>query len=299
MTAWALLGDPQFWVAQCLDSLQYAMLLFLIAAGLSVTFGLMNVINLAHGALYAAGAYLALVVAEAAGSFWLGLLAAPIGVAAIGAALYALLIDRLRGLGPMAQVLATFGLLFIALDLLRALFGPEPIGLSAAPIPGRIEILGADYPLYRLFIISLGLGAYLGLTLLLERSLLGARLRAAVDDAETARGLGIAVDRVFFTVFLIGAALAGLAGAAALPAFAAAPGMATEALVPSLAVVVLGGLGSLRGAFYAALLIGAIETFGKALAPSAASLLVYALLALVLLRRPEGLWPARAAEREA
>lgn len=294
-----MIADPQFWIVQGLNSLHYAMLLFLIASGLSVTFGLMNVINLAHGALYAAGAFLALVIAEAAGSFWLGLLAAPFGVALIGAALYALLIDRLRRLGPMAQVLATFGLLYIALDLMRALFGAEPIGLSTAPIQGRAEIFGAPFPLYRLFVIALGLAVFIGLTLLLERTLLGARLRAAVDDPETAAGLGAPVRRVFFAVFLIGAALAGLAGAAALPAFAAAPEMAIEVLVPSLAVVILGGLGSLRGAFYAALLIGFLETFGKALAPAAASLLIYGLLALVLLRRPEGLWPARRRERAA
>lgn len=290
-----MIAEPSFWVLQALNSLQLAMLLFLLSVGLSVIFGLMNVVNLAHGAFYALGAYACLSVAELTGSFWLGVAAAPAAAAVVGLALHAALIDRLRRLGPMAQVLATFGLLFLIVDLLRFRFGADHLGLSAAPIPGQVDLFGVAYPTYRLFVIAVGVGVYLALLYGLERTPLGAATRAAVDDAETARLLGVDVDRTFLTVFGIGCALAGLAGAVALPIFAAAPSMAVEILAPSLVVVVVGGLGSLRGAFWGALLVGAVQTVGQSLAPTVAGVAVYVLLAAALLWRPEGLVAARGA----
>lgn len=287
-----LLSDPGFWIVQALNSLQYAMLLFLLSVGLTVVFGLMNFVNLAHGALYAVGAYAAITIAGWTGSYWIGFLAAPLVVALVGAVIYVALIDRLRRAGPLNQVLATFGLLFVAMDIMRYVWTADHVGLPAdvvAPLPGSVAVLGEPYPVYRLFIIGLGAAMYGALYYGLERTRLGSEVRAGVDDPEMAAALGVDVRRTFFGVFLLGCALAGLAGAVAAPVFAAAPPMAVEILIPALAVIVIGGLGSLNGALLGALGIGTAVTFCTALAPGFAAILVYALLAAVLVFRPEGL----------
>ena len=213
---------------------------------------------------------------------------------AIGAVLYGLIIDRMRKAGPMKQVLVTFGLIFVLLDVQRYLWGTDQLGVtSGIPFSGSFEIFGEIYPSYRLFIICVGLLVFGALYALLEHTRLGAEVRAGVDDPETASCLGVNVERTFFVVFLIGSALAGLAGVVALPAFSAEAGMGVSILVPTLVVVVVGGLGSLKGAFAGSLLIGLVLTFGQVLFPSFASMLMYALLVAVLLIRPAGLFPAR------
>ena len=289
-----MFSDSAFWTIQALNSLQLAMLLFLLSVGLSVIFGLMNFVNLAHGSLYALGAFIGYTVAAQSGSFWLALVLAPLAVAAIGALLYGILINRIRTAGPMNQVLVTFGLIFVLLDVMRYFWGTDQLGLThEVPISGSLTILGVAYPAYRLFIIAVGAVVFLGLYLLLEHTRLGAEVRAGVDDAETASCLGIDVDRTFFAVFLVGCGLAGLAGVVALPSFSAELGMGVGILVQTLVVVVVGGLGSLIGALVGSLLVAVTVTFGQILVPDFAGIIMYALLVLILLIRPEGLLPAR------
>ncbi|MDX1528431.1 MAG: branched-chain amino acid ABC transporter permease [Gammaproteobacteria bacterium] len=289
-----MFADSGFWIVQALNSLQLAMLLFLLSVGLSVIFGLMNFVNLAHGSLYALGAFIGYSIASALGSYWAALVTAPLAVAAIGAMLYVVLINRMRAAGPMKQVLVTFGLIFVLLDIMRYVWGYDQLGLtSGVPFTGSVTIFGEIYPAYRMFIIAVGLTVYVLLYLLLEFTRLGAEVKAGVDDAETASCLGINVDRTFFIVFLVGCALAGLAGVVAVPAFSAEQGMGVAILIQTLVVVVVGGLGSLTGALVGSLLVAVTLTFGRVLVPEFAGIIMYALLVIVLLFKPEGLFPAR------
>lgn len=289
-----MFSDSGFWIVQGLNALQLAMLLFLLSVGLSVIFGLLDFVNLAHGSFYALGAFIGYSIAERTGSYWVAFVAAPLAVAAIGALLYVTLIDRMRAAGPMRQVLVTFGLIFILLDAMRYVWGTDQLGITGeVPFTGSVEILGETYPAYRLFIIAVGVVVFLALYLVLEHTRLGAEVRAGVDDAETAGCLGINVDATFFAVFLIGCALAGLAGIVALPAFSAEQGMGVAILVQALVVVVVGGLGSLTGTLVGSLLVATTLTFGRVLVPDFAGIIMYALLVTVLLLKPEGLFPAR------
>lgn len=285
--------DPGFWLFQTLNALQLSMLLFLLSVGLTVIFGLMHFVNLAHGALYAVGAYVAATLSGAAG-YWAGLVMAPLAVGLVGLLLYAFLIRRMRRSGPMAQVLVTFGLIFVLLDLTRMLWGDVALGIeSPGLLSGRIDIAGVDYPVYRLFIIGLGAAIFAALALVLTRTQLGAMIRAGVDNEQMAACLGINVDRLFLAVFCVGCALAGLAGAVAAPVLSVTPDMGLQILIPTLIVVVIGGLGSLWGAMAGSLVYGFVQTFGAVLLPGLASVLIYALLAVVLVLRPSGLFPAR------
>lgn len=285
--------DLGFWTLQTLNALQLSMLLFLLSIGLTVIFGLMHFVNLAHGALYALGAYFAATVASTAG-FWVALLVAPLGVAVVGMALYGGLISRMRKSGPMAQVLVTFGLIFVLLDLTRIFWGDLALAINTpAALSGRVDIFGTGYPAYRLFIIALGLAIFAALALILSRTQIGAMIRAGVDNDAMAACMGINVERLFFIVFCVGCALAGLAGAVAAPLLSVTPGMGLEILIPTLIVIVIGGLGSLKGAIAGSLIYGFVQTFGGVLLPGVASILIYALLAAVLLLKPVGLFPAK------
>ena len=285
--------DLGFWTLQTLNALQLSMLLFLLSIGLTVIFGLMHFVNLAHGALYALGAYLAASVAATAG-FWAALLIAPLGVAAVGVALYGGLIQRMRKSGPMAQVLVTFGLIFALLDLTRMIWGDLALAMAVpAALSGQVDLLGVSYPAYRLFIIGLGAAVFAALALVLARTQIGAMIRAGVDNDAMAACLGINVERLFFVVFCVGCALAGLAGAVAAPLLSVTPGMGLQILIPTLIVIVIGGLGSLKGAVAGSLIYGFVQTFGAVLAPQLASVLIYALLAAVLVIKPVGLFPAK------
>ncbi|MEZ5932086.1 MAG: branched-chain amino acid ABC transporter permease [Alphaproteobacteria bacterium] len=286
--------DAGFWVLQLLNATQFSMLLFLLSVGLTVIFGLLHFVNLAHGALYMLGAYVGISVAASSGSFWAAFILAPIAVTAIGAVLYVTLIDRLRGAGPMNQVLVTFGLIFVFLDVVRLLWGDVALSLTAPKsLSGAAEILGVSYPAYRLFIIGLGAVVMASLWLVLSRTQIGAMIRASVENEAMAAALGINVGRLFFSVFCLGCALAGLAGVAAAPIVSATTGMGISILIPTLIVVVIGGLGSLQGAILGSFIVGFIETFGAVLLPGFAAVLIYVLLAAVLVLRPEGLLPAR------
>ncbi|TRW99689.1 branched-chain amino acid ABC transporter permease [Paracoccus sp. M683] len=285
--------DLGFWAVQTLNALQLSMLLFLLSIGLTVIFGLMHFVNLAHGSLYAFGAYVAASVASVAG-FWAGFIAAPIAVAVLGLVLYVTLIKRMRRSGPMPQVLITFGLIFALLDLTRIIWGDLALGIEVpAILSGRVSVLGVEYPAYRLFIIALGAAIYAGLASVLARTQIGAMIRAGVDNDAMASCLGINVERLFFLVFCMGCALAGLAGAVAAPLLSVTPDMGLQILIPTLIVIVIGGLGSLKGAIAGSLIYGFVQTFGAALAPQLSSILIYALLAAVLVTRPTGLFPAK------
>lgn len=285
--------DLGFWAVQTLNALQLSMLLFLLSIGLTVIFGLMHFVNLAHGSLYAFGAYVAASVAGVAG-FWAGFVIAPIAVAVLGLALYVTLIKRMRRSGPMPQVLITFGLIFALLDLTRIIWGDLALGIEVpAILSGRVSLGGIEYPAYRLFIIALGAAIYAGLATVLARTQIGAMIRAGVDNDAMASCLGINVERMFFLVFCVGCALAGLAGAVAAPLLSVSPDMGLQILIPTLIVIVIGGLGSLRGAIAGSLIYGFVQTFGAALAPQLASMLIYALLAAVLVIKPAGLFPAK------
>lgn len=285
--------DLGFWTLQALNALQLSMLLFLLSIGLTVIFGLMHFVNLAHGALYALGAYFAASVA-AVGGYWAGFFLAPVAVAGVGVLLYSGLIQRMRKSGPMAQVLVTFGLIFALLDITRIVWGDLALGLEVpAILAGRVALLGVDYPAYRLFIIALGLAIFAALAFVLSRTQIGAMIRAGVDNDAMAACLGINVERLFFIVFCVGCALAGLAGAVAAPLLSVTPDMGLQILIPTLIVIVIGGLGSLKGAIAGSLIFGFVQTFGAVLAPQLASVLIYALLAAVLVIRPVGLFPAK------
>lgn len=285
--------DLGFWTLQALNALQLSMLLFLLSIGLTVIFGLMHFVNLAHGSLYALGAYFAASLA-AVGGYWVGFFLAPVAVAGVGVLLYSGLIKRMRKSGPMAQVLVTFGLIFAMLDLTRIFWGDLALGIEVpALLDGRLAFLGVEYPTYRLFIIALGLAIFAALAFVLGRTQIGAMIRAGVDNDAMAACLGINVERLFFIVFCVGCALAGLAGAVAAPLLSVTPDMGLQILIPTLIVIVIGGLGSLKGAIAGSLIYGFVQTFGAVLAPQLASVLIYALLAAVLVIKPVGLFPAK------
>ncbi len=269
------------------------MLLFLLAIGLSVTFGLMDYLNLAHGTIYMFSAYAALSIAQRGGSFWLCLLVAPLISTAIGLLLYFGVLRRAVTKGHLVQVLLTVGVIYVGGDCVRMLFGdapnsvPQPIILSHT-----VNFFGFEYPAYRLFIIALGLFVQIALYLGLERTRVGAVVRAGVDDRATVETLGINIGLVFTFVFALGAYLAGVAGVAAAPIFGVYPGMDISIIILVLIVVVVGGPGSLKGAIVGSLLIAFADTFGKILLPQFAMMMIYTVMAVVLVFRPHGLLPA-------
>ena len=286
--------DPQFYAEQLLNSLQFAMLLFLLAIGLSVIFGLMDYLNLAHGTIYMLAAYLAYSITQMGGSFWIAFIFAPLAATAIGMVLYLLLLKRAETESHLVQVLLTVGVIYAGTDILRIIYGDLPKGVNQPELFATpVNIFGITYPAYRLFIIGLGIVTQIGLYFALERTRLGALVRAGVDDRQTAETLGVNISAVFMLVFAIGTYLAGVAGVVAAPIFGVYPGMDATIIILVLIVVVVGGLGSLKGAILGSLLIGFADTFGKILLPQFAMVMIYLVMAIVLIFRPAGLLPAR------
>ena len=264
-------------------------MLFILAAGLSLIFGMMDVVNLAHGAFYMLGAYVALTVVQRTGSFWLALLLAPLVVGALGLAIEPLLLRRLRG-RHLDQVLLTIGISLVIADLTGLVAGREIRSLAfPAGLDRSVQVMGGDYPLYRLFVIAFGVALAAVFAFVHRRSRLGALIRAGADDAAMLSALGVDIDRVFAATFAVGAALAAMAGVIAAPVFGVFPGMDVDALIYSLIVVVVGGLGTLSGAMVGGGLVGVADTFGKVLFPQFALALIFAIVAFVLLLRPTGL----------
>jgi branched-subunit amino acid ABC-type transport system permease component len=278
--------------AQVLNGLSYGVLLFLLSVGLTLIFGMLDVVNLAHGSFYMLGAYAGLATIAATGNFWLATLAAPLAVGAIGALMERLVLRPLyRRPTPLDQVLLTFGFIYLFEDLVKWIWGGRIRSIPAPGIfSGSLHVFGATVASYRLFVIVFGLTMALALWLVIERTRLGAIIRAGVFDAEMTAAMGIDIHRVFTAVFAFGAALGGLSGVIAGPIQAASPPMGSSILIPALIVVVVGGLGSLKGSFVGSLVIGQAETLGKVWLPGASLLIIYVVMALILLLRPQGLF---------
>ena len=276
---------------QFLNALQFSMTLFLLAVGLTIIFGLMKIVNLAHGSLYMVGAYIGLSIFNYTESFWLALIFAPILTGLIGAFLYTLLFRHIQNADPMKQVLLTFGLIYIGLDSVRLLWGTMSHSISAPGILSNpVLLMNEPYPAYRLFVITVGLLVLFSLYFILEKTKIGAKVRASVDDPETAQLLQINTDKILFYTFALGCGLAGLAGITVAPILGVEPGMDMEVLVLTLIVVVVGGPGSLKGALIGSLLIGFVDSFGKVYIPQLAQIIIYAVMALTLLFKPDGLY---------
>jgi len=276
---------------QFLNALQFSMTLFLLAVGLTIIFGLMKIVNLAHGSLYMVGAYIGLSIFNYTESFWLALIFAPILTGLIGAFLYTLLFRHIQNADPMKQVLLTFGLIYIGLDSVRLLWGTMSHSISAPSILSNpVLLIDEPYPAYRLFVITIGLLVLFSLYFILEKTKIGAKVRASVDDPETAQLLQINTDKILFYTFALGCGLAGLAGITVAPILGVEPGMDMEVLVLTLIVVVVGGPGSLKGALIGSLLIGFVDSFGKVYIPQLAQIIIYAVMALTLLFKPDGLY---------
>lgn len=298
---------------QILNGLQLGVMLFLMAAGLTLIFGVMGLINLAHGSLFMVGAFACAFVAAATGSFWMGLLASLIAAAAAGAIVEVVVIRRLYERDHLDQVLATFALILMFSEGTRWLFGSFPLYLNIPPVlQGAVPLPGiGQYQLYRLAIIGVGVLVAIGLYLLISRTRLGMRIRAGESDREMIAALGVDIRTLYTVVFGLGAALAGLAGALVGTLQSVQVGMGEPVLILAFVVIVIGGIGSIKGALFGAILVGLVDTMGRFLLPKTlalmlpaaqagaigaalASMLIYILMALILAFRPSGLFAAQA-----
>ena len=296
---------------QFLNGLQSGVMLFLMASGLTLVFGIMNMINLAHGSLFMVGAYLCATVFQKTGSFMLGVLLALPGTALIGIAVEVVTLRALYNRDHLDQVLATFGLILFFNELTKIIWGPRALFLDVPEaLSGTIEIIpGAPYPTFRLAIIVVGIIVAIFLYFLITRTRLGMLIRASATNREIVGALGVNVKRLYTLIFGLGALLAGLAGAMAGPLFAVEVGMGEDILILTFVVIVIGGIGSIRGALVGAILVGLIDTLGRAFLPalfklfldpatadgvgaSLDSMAIYILMAVVLAWKPRGLLPA-------
>ena len=298
-------------IEQCLNGIQLGMLLFLLAAGLTLIFGIMDLVNLAHGSLYMLGAYFAATFAAVTGSFVLGAILALVATLIVGMALEVIAIRRLYGRDHLDHVLGTFGLLLFFNEAVRLIWGPGGLTL---PLPSQmltaVQVLpGVFYPLYRVVIILATLAVALLLYVLVMRTRIGMLIRAGASNREMVGALGVNIKLLYTLVFGLGAALAGFAGLMQAPILTVQIGMGENILILAFVVIIIGGIGSIRGAFVAAIIVGLIDTIGRAflpdlvrhfvsysagssLGPSLSSMMIYMLMAAVLVFRPEGLFPA-------
>jgi branched-chain amino acid transport system permease protein len=298
-------------IEQCLNGVQLGMLLFLLAAGLTLIFGIMDLVNLAHGSLYMIGAYFAATFAAVTGSFVAGAILALIATLVVGMALEVVAIRRLYGRDHLDHVLGTFGLLLFFNELVRLIWGPAGMTL---PLPSQmltaVQVLpGVYYPAYRLVIIGATLVVALLLYVLVMKTRIGMLIRAGASNREMVGALGVNINLLYTLVFGLGAALAGFAGLMQAPILTVQIGMGENILILAFVVIIIGGIGSVRGAFVAAIIVGLLDTIGRAflpdlvrsflsysagssLGPSLSSMLIYLLMVLVLVFRPEGLFPA-------
>ncbi len=304
--------DLLLFLEQTLNGFQFGVFLFLIAAGLTLVFGIMNLVNLAHGSLYMIGAYFAATFYQWTGSFLAAIaLTIPASLAA-GIVIEVIVLRKLYERDHMDQVLATFGLLLFFNELIRIVWGPQsqpmpvPVGLS-----GHVVLIpGAPYPEYRLAIIAAGLGFAVFLYVLISRTRIGMLIRAGASNRAMVDALGINIRLLFTLVFGLGAVLAGVSGLMAGPLLSVEPGMGEDMMILAFVVIVIGGIGSIRGAFIASILVGIVETVGRSIlpflleavisnqaaqtaGPAIASMLIYMLMVAVLFFRPQGLFPAR------
>jgi branched-chain amino acid transport system permease protein len=298
-------------IEQCLNGLQFGLLLFLLAAGLTLVFGIMDLVNLAHGSLYMLGAYFAATFAAWTGSFVLGAILAIAATLVVGMAVEVIAMRRLYGRDHLDHVLGTFGLILFFDELVRLIWGP---GGKSLPVPSwlshSIQILpGIQYPAYRLAIIVVTLAVAAFLYVLVMRTRIGMLIRAGASNREMVGALGVNIKLLYTLIFGLGAALAGLAGLIQAPILTVQIGMGENILILAFVITVIGGIGSIRGAFVAALLVGFIDTLGRSFfpellvgllgrqagataAPALSSMLIYILMAAILVVKPQGLFPA-------
>lgn len=298
-------------IPQLLNGLQYGMLLFLLAAGLTLVLGIMSYVNLAHGSLYMVGAYCAAVVFDHTGSFFLAVVGAVAGAAMAGALIEQLVASKLYQRDHVDHVLASFGMVLLLNELARTVWGPQPLFLTVPEaLGGTIDIFGIQYSAYRFAIVILGLAVLAGANYLIHGTRAGMLVRAGASNPGMVGALGINIKVLNGALFTFGAALAGLAGGIAAPIVSVQLGMGENILILTLVVIVVGGIGSIKGSFYGALIVGLIDTLGRsflplilretmnrelanAAGPALASMLVYIVMAVILAFRPKGLFPAR------
>ncbi len=298
-------------LTQALNGLQFGVLLFLLAAGLTLVFGIMNFVNLAHGSLYMMGAYFAAAVFGRTESFLLAAAVAIPGTMLLGIVVERVALMHLYRRDHLDQVLATFGLILFFNELVRIIWGPSSLYMNTPSwLSGTVSLFGLAYPAYRFAIITVGLLVGVGLYMLIHRTRIGMLIRAGATHPEIVAALGVNVKLLNTLVFGLGAALAGLAGVMAGPIVSVQSGMGEPILILTLVVIVTGGVGSIRGAFYGALIVGIVDTIGRAFlptllreflersiaqaaGPAIASMLIYVLMAVVLAFRPQGLFPVR------
>lgn len=273
--------------------LQLGMTLALIAAGLTLIFGMLDVINFAHGALYMLGAYFGTVVAGQLGSFWLALVLAPLMVGLVGAAIEIFSLRPLYDRNPLYHILLTFGVAIMIQGAIIEIWGAQSMQI---PVPdllsGSVSVGPVSYPIYWLFVLGVSMLLIAVVWLAIERSDLGILMRASAHDTEMVSALGIDVSKVFTGVFVFGAVLAGVAGVLLGGSRSVHPGMGFGIIIETFIVVVIGGLGSFRGAVYAALLIGLVTAYGALIAPTLTDLFLFAMMAIVLMAKPSGLFGA-------
>ncbi len=282
---------PTFLI-QLLNSVQYGLLLFMLAAGLTLIFGIMGVVNLAHGSFYMLGAYLAFALTSQFGSLTLAIIGGVALAVLFGLALEWLLFRHFYQRDHLDQVLLTFGLIYVFEELRSILWGDD---VHSVPIPELLRFSiplteNLSYPVYRLFVAGLCILLAVGLYLLISKTRLGMKIRAGAFNRDMAEALGINIKLIHALVFALGVGLAAFAGIVAAPISSVYPNMGSQVLITCFVVVVIGGIGSVRGALIAALLVGLVDTFGKVLLPQVAGMLVYMLMAAVLLWKPEGLF---------
>ena len=284
--------DPAIFLIQVLNGVQYGLLLFLVASGLTLIFGIMGIINLAHGSFYMLGAYLAFSLTATLGNFWLALPAGIVLSLAFGIILEWLVMRFLYRRDHLYQVLLTYGLILVFEELRSLLWGDDVHGV---PVPAALDFSipltdTLSYQVYRLAMSAICLAIGFGMYWLIQRTRLGMMIRAGSVNRDMVQSLGINIGLVYRLVFALGVALAALAGMLAAPVSSVFPGMGNQVLIISFVVVVIGGIGSVKGALVAALAIGLADTFGKVLAPQIAGMVVYLLMAAVLLWRPQGIF---------
>ncbi|HOK06570.1 MAG TPA: branched-chain amino acid ABC transporter permease [Syntrophales bacterium] len=274
-----------------LHGLAYAGLLFLISSGLTLVFGMMNVLNFAHATMYMLGAYFSYTLLQYTDNFWLSVVVCPLLLFVIGALIERVFLRRVHVYGHLHELLITFGLAYVITEGVKWIWGNYPLAMTIGGLLGEtVEILGTAYPVYRIFIFLCAVLVGVIMALILYKTRLGIILRAAVNDSEMVNALGVNVPRVFTGVFAFGAALSGFAGVIAGPLLTTYPGMANDILIDAFVVIVVGGFGSLGGAVVASLLIGELQSFGVLLFPRLSVALVYLLMAAVLIIKPSGLF---------
>ena len=280
----------EFWVTQTFNGLSYGALLFLLASGLSLIFGVMRVVNLAHGSYFMLGGYVGLSVIWRTGSYVLALVAGALALAVVGIAMERMFLRRLAG-QTLGQVLMTIGFALIFQDLALLIWGGDPYSIRPPSLLAGVVTAGPGrFPIYRIFIIVIAVAVGAALWLLLDRTRIGAMIRAAVDDPEMAQGIGIRVPRISLGIFALGAALAAFGGVVGAGFLGVYPGLDFEILPYAFVVVIVGGLGSLPGAMVGSLLVGLLDNFGKALFPELSYFTLFAPMALILALKPTGLF---------